>query len=68
MAKIADRKYKAPLPDADWILSADDIVQAQLSLSLTKHVPGWTGATDDELFKVAEEIIDALDKTPRAKL
>lgn len=65
---IADRKYKGPLPDADWVLSADDIVQVHLSLALTKHVPNWPGATDEQLFSVAQEIINALDKTPRAKM
>ncbi len=67
MAKIADRKYKAPLPDADWMLSAADIVHTQLSLSLYKHVPGWPGATDEQLLAVAEAIVDALDKTPRER-
>jgi len=64
---IADRKYKSPL-DADWVLSADDIVQVILSIALSKHVPGWTGATDEQLLAVANDIIDALDQTPRAKL
>lgn len=68
MALIADRKYKAPLPDADWVMSADDIVQTALTLALNKHIPGWPGATDEQLFEVAQAVIDALDKTPRAKL
>lgn len=68
MASIADRKYKSPLPDADWILSADDIVQVRLSVALSMHVPGWPGATDEQLYEVAKSVIDALDKTPRAKL
>jgi len=67
MSKIADRKYKSPLIGADWEVSADDVVQVALSLSLTRHVPNWPGATDDQLFEVAQEIINALDKTPRAK-
>ena len=66
--KISDRKYQAPLPDADWIVSADDVVHTQLCLSLSKHVPDWPGATDDQLYQVAKEIIDALDNRPRAKL
>lgn len=65
---IADRKYKAPLPDADWVVTADDLVQTQLSLSLSKHVPGWPGATDEQLWEVAREIINALDKTPRSRI
>lgn len=66
--KIADRKYVSPLTGADWVVSADDIVQVQLSLSLAKHVPNWPGATDDQLFKVACEIINALDETKRGKI
>ncbi len=66
-ALIADRKYKSPLPEADWVLSADDIVQVTLSLALHKHVPGWPGATDEQLFEIAKAVIDALDKTPRAR-
>jgi hypothetical protein len=60
---ISDRRYVSPLPDADWTLSAADIVQAQLSVSLHRHVPGWAGATDEQLAAVAREIIDALDNT-----
>lgn len=66
--KIADRKYVSPLTDADWILSADDIVQVQLSMSLSKHIPGWPGATDEQLHEVAVEIIDALDNTKRSRI
>lgn len=65
---IADRHYASPLVGADWVVNAYDVVQAHLSLALHKHVPGWTGATDEELFEVAKEIVDALDKTPRAKI
>jgi len=68
MDDLAERKYKAPIPDADWVVSADDVVQAQLSVSLSKHVPGWPGATDEQLFEVAQDIINALDDTPRAKV
>lgn len=62
--KIADRRYASPLPDADWTLCAADIVQAQLSVSLSRHVPGWPGATDEQLAAVGREIIDALDAIP----
>ncbi len=65
---IADRKYKSPLPDADWVLTADDLVQVHLSLSLSKHVPGWPGATDEQLWAVAQDIINALDTTPRSRI
>lgn len=66
--KIADRKYVSPLTGADWVVSADDIVHVHLSLALTKHVPGWPGATDEQLFEVAREIIDALDNTKLSKI
>lgn len=68
MGLISERKYKAALPDADWVVSADDIVQGQIIRSLHRHVPGWCGATDEQLLEVAREIIDALDKTPRARI
>lgn len=64
--KIVDRKYASPLTGADWIVSADDLVQVHLSLSLTKHVPEWSGATDEQLYEVAKDLIDALDTTQRA--
>lgn len=65
---IADRHYVSPIIGADWTVNAYDVVQVHLSLSLSRHVPGWTGATDEELFEVAKEIVDALDKTPRGKI
>ena len=58
----AQRTYASPLPDADWTLCAADIVQAQLSVSLSRHVPGWPGATDEQLAAVAREIVNALDQ------
>lgn len=66
--KIADRKYMSSLTGADWVVGADDIVQVHLSLSLTKHVPGWPGASDDQLWAVAQDIINALDNTKRSKI
>ena len=66
MRRIADRRYASPLPGADWILSAADVVQAQLSVSLHRHVPGWAGATDEQLAAVAREIIHVLDTAKRS--
>lgn len=66
MGKIADRKYQI-LPDANWSASAEALVQAHLSLALSKHVPGWPGATDEQLWDVAKAIVTALDETPRGK-
>lgn len=65
---IADRHYVSPIVGADWTVSAYDVVQTHLTLALNRHVPGWTGATDEELFEVAKEIVDALDSTPRGKV
>lgn len=70
MAKhlIADRHYVSPLTGADWTVNAYDVVQVHLALALSKHVSSWTGATDEELFEVAKEVVDALDSTPRGKI
>lgn len=62
--KIADRRYLSPIKDADWDISATVLVQAQLSLSLGRHVPKWRGATDKQLKAVAEEILELLDGAP----
>jgi len=48
-------------------VSAEDLVQIHLTLALGRHIPGWPGATDDQLWEVAKEIVTALDETPRAK-
>jgi hypothetical protein len=46
----------------DWTLSASEQIQVALTLALTKHVPGWPGATDEQLEAVAGEVlkVDAL--------
>ena len=67
-SRIADRHYVSPLVGADWTINAYDVVQVHLSLALNRHCSNWTGATDEELFEVAKEIVDALDKTPRGKI
>jgi len=59
---IAARRYPAPVPEADWTSTALDVVQVTLALALKRHVPGWSGATDEQLEMVAAEIIVALDK------
>ena len=66
MSAIADRKYRT-VRDANWDVSAEDLVQIHLTLALGRHIPGWPGATDDQLWEVAKEIVTALDETPRAK-
>ena len=46
--------------DLDWKLEPVDAVAVRLSLALTKHIPGWPGATDEQLTEVAQDIIDSL--------
>ena len=58
---MSDLKFRAPLNGADWTVSADERLQAVLSLALTKNVPGWPGATDEQLEAVAHDILAALD-------
>lgn len=58
----ADRTYDPPVIGADWRVSAGDKVSVALTLSLSRHVPGWVGATDEQLAAVAADVIDALDK------
>ena len=58
---LSDRRYLSPLPDADWTLSAAELVAVTLSIALA-HVPGWSGATDDQLDCVARAIVTALDE------
>lgn len=40
----------------NWMLGPIDALQVQLSISLGKHIPGWSGATDDQLEAVARDI------------
>jgi hypothetical protein len=40
----------------DWKLSQQDQLQVHLSIALTKHVPGWPGATDEQLAAVAADL------------
>jgi hypothetical protein len=61
VGRIADRFYRTPVPGADWKLAAKDQVAVALSLALSRHVPNWLGATDEQPELVAAEIIAALD-------
>ena len=36
----------------------EDVLQVALTLTLSKHVPGWPGATDEQLERVARDLID----------
>ena len=64
MDRIADRKYPPPIEGADWTVSAVDMAAVTLSIALSRRVPGWPGATDEQLGAVAREVIAALDGRP----
>jgi len=46
----------------DWKLSQQDQLQVYLSIALTKHVPGWPGATDEQLAAVAGDLSPVVAK------
>jgi hypothetical protein len=47
-----DRQFRP-----NWTLSAADKMAVKLTIALGKHIPGWPGATDEQLAAVAEEIL-----------
>lgn len=44
----------------DWKLEPRETLAVSLSLALAK-VPGWSGATDEQLDAVADNLIEACD-------
>lgn len=44
----------------DWTLSTRDRLAVTLSLSLYKNIPGWPGATDEQLAAVADDALASL--------
>lgn len=64
MPSIASRVYPSPIEGADWTIPAVDLIAVTLSIALGQRVPGWPGATDEQLDAVAREIIAALDGRP----
>lgn len=60
--EILARRYPAPIEGADWTMSATDVCAVALSLALSRHVPGWSGADDEELERVARDVIAALER------
>lgn len=68
MDEIAKRQYYAPIIGSDWTVSAADLIAATLSIALGQNVPGWPGATDEQLNAVAKEIVAALDGRPMAQV
>lgn len=53
MADESENKF-----DPDWTLNPVDRMSVNLSIALAKHIPGWPGATDEQLNAVAREIIE----------
>jgi hypothetical protein len=43
----------------DWELSEAETLAVNLSIALHRHVPGWGGATDEQLDAVAKQLIGA---------
>lgn len=41
----------------DWDLSLTEKLACTLSIALSKHVPDWKGATDEQLDQVADAIL-----------
>lgn len=46
----------------DWDLTPEQALAVVLSMALSRHVPGWPGATDEQLEAVARDVI-AADKS-----
>lgn len=44
--------------EPDWTLNPVDRMSVNLSIALAKHIPGWPGATDEQLMAVSREIIE----------
>jgi hypothetical protein len=45
----------------DWKLSQQDQLQVHLSIALAKHIPGWPGATDEQLAAVAGDLVSGTE-------
>lgn len=41
----------------DWTLTLEQRVTVALTLALPKHIPGYQGATDEQLEAVAREVL-----------
>ena len=46
----------------DWSLTENESAQVALSLALTRYVPGWPGATNEQLGAVASDVLAALPR------
>lgn len=47
----------------DWRLTLQEQVAVALSLSMTRHVPTWGGATDAQMDAVAADVVAVLAGT-----
>ncbi len=52
IVRLRDNQFRP-----NWTLTPSECLAVRLSLALYKHVPGWTGATDEQLEAVANEIL-----------
>jgi hypothetical protein len=50
----------------DWTPSDQDKTAVALTLALSKHIPDWPGATDDQLADVAKAVLSALAQSGRS--
>ncbi len=54
------KRIATPSWNPDWTLTPAGQIAVTLSLSLSAHIPGWPGATDEQLGKVAEDVLARL--------
>jgi hypothetical protein len=68
-AALATRPPLASVEGAwcpDWTPSDQDKTAVALTLALSKHIPDWPGATDDQLADVAKAVLSALAQSGRS--
>lgn len=44
--------------EPEWTLDPVERMSVNLSISLSKHIPNWPGATDEQLMAVAKDIVE----------
>ena len=44
----------------DWTLEPREVLAVALTLALSRSVPNWRGATDEQIDAVAGDLIDAI--------
>lgn len=61
---MSDRHPDTELQDSfepDWTLDPVERMSVNLTIALSKHIPGWPGATDEQLMAVAKDIMKLED-------